>query len=147
MDELGKTVGIMKDTIQNFLDISSMLTAQKDFGKLMQNILSETVAITDAKAGVLYLVSGSETTLELKSVYLKDGNEISISGAPEISLEIESDTFPILHHIKEGKTAVLLVETIMYYNELKYFGVDNNYNFKYLSTFIEKESTVQIITI
>ena len=132
MDELGKTVGIMKDTIQNFLDISSMLTAQKDFGKLMQNILSETVAITDAKAGVLYLVSGSEITLELKSVYLKDGNEISILGAPEISLETESDTFPILHHIKEGKTAVLLVESVMYYNELKYFGVDNNYNFKYL---------------
>jgi HD-GYP domain-containing protein (c-di-GMP phosphodiesterase class II) len=132
MDELGKTVGIMKDTIQNFLDISSMLTAQKDFGKLMQNILSETVAITDAKAGILYLVSNLETSLELKSVFLNDGTEIPITDAPEISLEKESDTFPILSPIREGKTTVLLVESVMYFNELKFFGTENNFGFKYI---------------
>ena len=132
LKELTTTVGIMKSTIQKFLDISSLLTGEKDFFKLMYHILSETASALNSKAGVLYILSNDEKNMYVGAIYLKDGSAISIQGTPNISMEKESSTFPILKNIKEEKTSVVHISSVAFSNELKFFGREREDDFPYL---------------
>ena len=56
VSDLAQTVDSMKRTIRRFLDISLAVAAEKNFDRLLPQLLSETIAAADADAGVLYLV-------------------------------------------------------------------------------------------
>jgi HD-GYP domain-containing protein (c-di-GMP phosphodiesterase class II) len=133
LDDLSITVTQMKGTIQKFLEISSILTGEKDFSKLMQHILSETVESANAEAGVLYLVSNDENSLEPSAVFLKDGNTITIKeDSPKVSLNEFSYSFPILNIIKENKSAIIQVDQSAFENELNFFGIDRQLDFPFM---------------
>ncbi len=132
LDELSNTVGQMKNTIQKFLEISSILTGEKDFNKLMNHILSETASASNGEAGVLYLVSNDENYLEAAAVFLKDGNSVSILDAPKVSLKEYSQSFPILHIINENKSAIIKLSESAFTNELNFFGVERENDFSYM---------------
>ncbi len=133
LDDLCITVTQMKGTIQKFLEISSILTGEKDFSKLMQHILSETAESANAEAGVLYLVSNDEKYLEPSAVFLKDGNTISIKDdAPKVSLNEFSNSFPILNIIKENKSAIIQLDQSAFENELNFFGIDRQHDFPFM---------------
>jgi len=132
LDELGKTIGIMKMTIQKFLDISSLLIEEKDFNKLMHHILSETASAVNTEAGILYILSEDEKNLSVGAIFLKDGSAISIDNLPMISLEIESNSFPIQNSIKKGRSSVIQLHTSAFAKELSFFGTERENQFPYL---------------
>ena len=55
VNELARSVGQMKRTIRQFLDISSAISGEKQFDRLLPRLLDETVNTVDAAAGILYL--------------------------------------------------------------------------------------------
>ena len=56
VSDLAQTVDSMKHAIRRFLDISQAVAAEKNFDRLLPQLLSETIDAADAVAGVLYLV-------------------------------------------------------------------------------------------
>ena len=89
-------------TIQKFLDISALLSEEKDFNKLMHHILSETASAVNTEGGILYILSDDEKRLNVGAVFLKDGTAIPIENLNSISIHEESESFPILESIKSG---------------------------------------------
>lgn len=145
LDTLSRTVGIMKNTIQKFLDISAILTAEKDFEKLMKHILSETAAACGVPAAVLYIMSIDEKLLEVGAIYLGDGTAIQIESLPEIPLEEESNTFPIHKVIQNNKVSVLPLPRIAFINELSFFGQERENDFPFVIGVPLKNQDKQLI--
>jgi HD-GYP domain-containing protein (c-di-GMP phosphodiesterase class II) len=59
---LAETIGKMKRTIRRFLDISATISGERNFERLLPQLLQETVSVVDASAGVLYLRDGTGLT-------------------------------------------------------------------------------------
>lgn len=55
VNTLASSIAQMKRTIRQFLDISSAISAEKQFDRLLPRLLEETVSTVEAAAGVLYL--------------------------------------------------------------------------------------------
>ncbi len=132
LNELSDTVDIMKSTIQKFLEISSILTGEKDFNKLMYHILWETATASKTNAGVLYILSDDEKYLYPGAIYLNDGSAVPLDEAPIVSLEKESESFPLMKIVKEDKTTVIRVPNTAFSNELNYFGTERESELSYL---------------
>jgi len=64
VDELAKTMGVMKHSLQQFFAISKALSAEKDYKKLLEMILREACAIAHADGGAILMVSDDEAALE-----------------------------------------------------------------------------------
>jgi hypothetical protein len=132
LNELSDTVDIMKSTIQKFLEISSILTGEKDFCKLMYHILWETATASKTNAGVLYILSDDEKYLYPGAIYLNDGSAIPLDEAPNVSLEKESESFPLMKIVKEDKTTVVRIPSTAFSNELNFFGTERESELSYL---------------
>ena len=59
VDEVAKTMQGMKQTIHRFLDVSRAVASEENFDRLLPMLLTETIAASDAEAGVLYLIDDS----------------------------------------------------------------------------------------
>ena len=55
VNTLAHSVGLMKRTIRQFLEISSAISGEKNFERLLPRLLDDTVTAVDAAAGILYL--------------------------------------------------------------------------------------------
>ena len=64
VDELAKTMSVMKHSLQQFFAISKALSAEKDYKKLLEMILREACSIAHADGGAILMVSDDETALE-----------------------------------------------------------------------------------
>jgi HD-GYP domain-containing protein (c-di-GMP phosphodiesterase class II) len=73
VNQLAEAMGLMKSTIRRFLDISTALAAEQNFARLLDRVLTETLALTQAEAGLLLLVSDDERTLQPAAARLSDG--------------------------------------------------------------------------
>ena len=65
VDELAKTMSVMKSSLQRFFDISRALSAEKDQRRLLEMILREAAKVSNADGGAILMESEDETTLEL----------------------------------------------------------------------------------
>jgi len=57
VDRLALAMTSMKHSLRRFLDISGALSAERDFDKLLELILRETIAVTGASGGAVHLLS------------------------------------------------------------------------------------------
>jgi HD-GYP domain-containing protein (c-di-GMP phosphodiesterase class II) len=64
VDELAATMGVMKNSLQQFFAISKALSAETDYKKLLEMILREACAISHADGGAILILSDDEQTLE-----------------------------------------------------------------------------------
>ncbi|MCC6134264.1 MAG: GAF domain-containing protein [Gammaproteobacteria bacterium] len=64
VNQLAEAMELMKSTIRRFLDISGALAAEQDFEQLLDRVLAETLALAQADAGLLWLVSDDERELQ-----------------------------------------------------------------------------------
>ncbi|MCY1400717.1 HD domain protein [compost metagenome] len=64
VDQLTVSMQRMKQTLASFFEITASLSAETRFGPLLQRILQETVSITQAPAGMIYLLDSTAATLE-----------------------------------------------------------------------------------
>ncbi len=63
VDELAITMSLMKSAIQEFIDISKALSAEKDFDKLLEQILNQAQHICNADGGSIALVDDDDENL------------------------------------------------------------------------------------
>ncbi|KQV48731.1 hypothetical protein ASC95_22800 [Pelomonas sp. Root1217] len=64
VDRLAIAMTAMKHSLRRFLDISSALSAERDFDTLLDLILRETIAVAGASGGSVHLLSADGQTLE-----------------------------------------------------------------------------------
>lgn len=64
VDDLAVNMTSMKHTLKRFLDISSALSAESNFQRLINIILRETISISGASGGALVLVSGDGKSVQ-----------------------------------------------------------------------------------
>lgn len=73
IDELAGSMGTLKTTIANFIDIGSALSGERDFDRLLAHLLHETLNISGARAGLIYLLQNDERTLHPAALRRADG--------------------------------------------------------------------------
>ncbi|KAF0865524.1 HD domain-containing phosphohydrolase [Pseudomonas sp. LD120] len=64
VDQLSVSMARMKDTLASFFEINASLSAETRFDPLLQRVLSETVKIAQAQAGLIYLSESKSSRLE-----------------------------------------------------------------------------------
>ena len=64
VNQLAEAMALMKSTIRRFLDIGAALAAEQHFERLLDRVLAETLALAQADAGLLLLVSDDERGLQ-----------------------------------------------------------------------------------
>nr|WP_316639994.1 HD domain-containing phosphohydrolase [uncultured Roseateles sp.] len=70
VDRLALAMTGMKHTLSRFMEISSALSAERQFDTLLQRILTETISVAGATGGALHLLSTDGTRLEPMGVRL-----------------------------------------------------------------------------
>lgn len=95
VNQLAEAIALMKSTIRRFLDISTALAAEQNFPRLLDRVLAETLALTQAEAGLLLLVSDDERTLQPAAARLSD--EAALVAANELgALSLTDSCWPPL---------------------------------------------------
>ena len=72
VDQLAVSMARMKDTISSFLDIAATLSAQTRFDALLRRVLRETVDISEASGGLLYLRDSNSGRLEPHGLFINE---------------------------------------------------------------------------
>ena len=70
VDQLAVSMGRMKETISGFLDITASLSAETRFDALLRRVLRETVDLSEASGGLLYLRDSSSGRLEPHGLFI-----------------------------------------------------------------------------
>jgi len=63
--ELGETMSVMKDSLQQFFEISRALSAEKDQRRLLEMILREACKVAHADGGAILMFTDDESSLEV----------------------------------------------------------------------------------
>lgn len=72
VDQLSLSMARMKDTLASFFEITASLSAETRFDPLLERVLSETVKIGQAQAGLIYLRENEGTGLEPHGLIVAD---------------------------------------------------------------------------
>lgn len=72
VDQLAVSMGRMKETISSFLDIAATLSAETRFDALLHRVLRETVHLSEASGGLLYLRDSSSGRLEPHGLFINE---------------------------------------------------------------------------
>lgn len=72
IDQLAEAMGKMKDTLSSFLDITASLSAETRFDALLKRVLRETVGLSEASAGLLFLRDADSGRLEPHGLFIND---------------------------------------------------------------------------
>ncbi|MGL4319121.1 MAG: HD domain-containing phosphohydrolase [Pseudomonas sp.] len=72
VDQLAVAMAKMKDTLSSFLDITASLSAETRFDALLRRVLRETVGLSEASGGLLYLQDGSNGRLEAHGLFINN---------------------------------------------------------------------------
>ncbi|HEY7944685.1 MAG TPA: HD domain-containing phosphohydrolase [Casimicrobiaceae bacterium] len=107
VDELATTMGAMKVTIREFLNIAATISAEHDFGRLLDRVLTEMISAADSSAGAIYLFDADTRALRSAATRTRPG----VAASPSLA-EIGNarDVHPAWRVIAEGKTVVAPLE-------------------------------------
>ncbi|MBC9250375.1 hypothetical protein A9179_08840 [Pseudomonas alcaligenes] len=72
VDQLAVAMAKMKDTLSSFLEITASLSAETRFDALLRRVLKETVDLSEADAGLLYLRDAGNGRLEPHGLFIND---------------------------------------------------------------------------
>ena len=73
IDDLSQSMDAMKSTIRKFLDIAAALSAERNFARLLDRVLAETIGASGAGAGMVYLISDDGHTLDAAAAHATSG--------------------------------------------------------------------------
>ena len=78
IDQLAQAMGRMKETLASFLEIAASLSAETRFDALLQRVLRDTVGLSEASAGLLYLRNTTSGALEPHGLFI-NGERYSLA--------------------------------------------------------------------
>ncbi len=102
IDRLGRAMGMMRETIRNFLDIAGSLAAETNFKRLLDRVVSETAATVHAAGGVVYLHDAERGTLAPAAHVGAEG--APIAAAPRAQRADDDST--VAQAVRTGRTIV-----------------------------------------
>ncbi|MDE2585383.1 MAG: HD domain-containing protein, partial [Betaproteobacteria bacterium] len=116
IDALSASMNQMKGTIRQFLDITATLTAERNFDRLLERVLQETLGAAEACGGIVYLMPDNGRGL-LPVALRWQGEPAEMAVEPIIAahlpglafVKVETETHPLLLAALEGRTQVLEV--------------------------------------
>jgi len=107
VDELATTMDAMKVTIRQFLNIAATISAEHNFSRLLERVLTETLSVAGSSAGAIYLFDEDEQVLRSAATRTHAG----VAGPPSIAdIGKARDDHPAWRAIEEGKTVVVPLE-------------------------------------
>lgn len=101
VDELHKSMSKMKSTLKQFISMGNMLTAENNFFRQMQGLLSETTEIAAMKGGIIFLANKDDGVFT-PTAFRWNGENISV--ADMSPLEIKENNFATFQSVLEGQT-------------------------------------------
>ncbi|VXC36133.1 conserved hypothetical protein [Pseudomonas sp. 8AS] len=110
VDQLAVAMSKMKDTIASFLDIAASLSAETRFDALLRRVLRETVGLSGASGGLIYLRDGSSGRLEPHGLFL-NGEQHSLEEHRIPSFDPARHDLPLWlqQPAQGGETAVISI--------------------------------------
>jgi HD-GYP domain-containing protein (c-di-GMP phosphodiesterase class II) len=103
VDELARTMGAMKITIRQFLNIAATISAERNFRHLLERVLTETISVAGSSAGAIYLFDDDRCTLKAAATRMRSGADAS---PPITKIGKARDGHPAWRAVVEGKTIV-----------------------------------------
>jgi HD-GYP domain-containing protein (c-di-GMP phosphodiesterase class II) len=107
VDELAQSMEAMRVTIRNFLDIAATISAERNFQRLLDRILGETIDAAGSAAGAIYLFDEERRALRRAAV-------VAVSGAPSSLANVEIDAtlaeHPVWRAATEARTLVAPID-------------------------------------
>ncbi|HET7098585.1 MAG TPA: HD domain-containing phosphohydrolase [Casimicrobiaceae bacterium] len=103
VDELATSMEAMRATIRNFLDIGATISAERNFQRLLDRILAETIAAAGGAAGAIYLTDQDERTLRRAAV---QGAFAATSSLATAEIDATLLEHPVWRAAAEAKTLV-----------------------------------------
>jgi HD-GYP domain-containing protein (c-di-GMP phosphodiesterase class II) len=103
VDELAQSMEAMRVTIRNFLDIAATISAERNFQRLLDRILGETIDAAGSAAGAVYLFDEGNRTLRSAAVKAVSGASSSLTPV-EITATLAEH--PVWRAAAEAKTLV-----------------------------------------
>jgi HD-GYP domain-containing protein (c-di-GMP phosphodiesterase class II) len=107
VDELATTMDAMKVTIRQFLNIAATISAEHNFQRLLERVLTEMIAVADSSAGAIYLFDGDTRILRRAVTHTRPGVASSL---PNTEIGEANSGHPAWRVIAEGKTVVAPLE-------------------------------------
>jgi len=101
--ELATTMDAMRKTIREFLDIGATISAERNFDRLQERVLIETIAATDSSAGVIYLFDDDARVLHPVAARTGSG---SATAQPVALADTTLADHPVRRAASEGRTIV-----------------------------------------
>ncbi|WXL27358.1 HD domain-containing phosphohydrolase [Ectopseudomonas mendocina] len=104
VDQLAVSMKHMKETLSSFLDITASLSAETRFDSLLNRVLRETVGLSDASAGLIYLLN--EGRLEPNGLFI-DNEQHALDAQNLTSFDLNDSATPyILKHVATGGASI-----------------------------------------
>ena len=91
--QLAGSMGRMKENLASFFEITASLSAQTRFEPLLQSVLSETIKLGRAQAGLIYITANEGPALELKGLIINDQPQ-DLTAMPGINLTLDDSQTP-----------------------------------------------------
>lgn len=101
VDELHKSMSKMKSTLKQFISMGNMLTAENNFFRQMQGLLSETTEIAAMTGGIIFLADKDGGTFT-PTAFRWNGENIPV--AEMAVLDIKENNFATFQPVLEGQT-------------------------------------------
>ncbi|EQM69201.1 HD domain-containing phosphohydrolase [Pseudomonas tohonis] len=94
VDQLAVAMARMKDTLASFLEITASLSAENRFDALLRRVLEETVTISEASGGFIYLLDTTSGRLEPNGLFLGKKGEHDLESHDLRSHALNDDDLP-----------------------------------------------------
>lgn len=104
IDQLARTVDMMRGTIRNFLDIAGSLAAEPDLARLLDRVVNETSRTMGAAGGIAFLPDDKGALLPAHAGQLGAAAHASVLPVPEV----EAGS-PIARAFASGSTVVATI--------------------------------------
>ncbi|MFT4173691.1 MAG: HD domain-containing phosphohydrolase [Rhodocyclaceae bacterium] len=98
IDELAQSMAHMKTTIRKFLAIGQALASERDLHKLLDRVLCEAKALTQARGGVIYLVEPNKSLLPIVA---RLGDTLVVPPPTPIYPELDAE-HPAVRAVRRG---------------------------------------------
>ena len=96
IDQLSRSMDLMRTTISNFLRLITSLSGESNIDKLINRVTDETIKASGADAAVVYLLSDDETELQPQPPRLANGIVLDQLSLPSQSVAENRNRNPVL---------------------------------------------------
>jgi HD-GYP domain-containing protein (c-di-GMP phosphodiesterase class II) len=106
VDQLSKSMDLMRVTISNFFSLITSISGESDINLMLDRVSDETMKASSADAAVIYLLTDDESELKAQPIRLAGGSVLGEATLPAQSLQESSDDNHLLGYFTRREAGV-----------------------------------------